>query len=164
MGKKLLVFSVAIESGTPLYMSVEPGAFAFEEHAVVLVRADRFLAMWRAEPHGIHAHDANGSPESWRQHYKYDRAAGGFSRGLPDPVPLAQVACEAKSDAEPGNELSYYVSFSNGITRTVWLLANGCSTFPVLCPMPGARALHKHAAAKAKRLLLLSAAARSGAA
>jgi hypothetical protein len=155
-GKKLLVFSVAIASGTPVYMSVEPEAFSFEEHAVVLVGADRFLAMWRADPHGIHAHDANGNPESWRDHRKFQLAAAGFSHGLPNPVPLAQVFCEMGSDAKSGERPICYVSFSNGITRTIWLLANGATTFPVLCPMPGARWLYEHSCAAETKLLLLS--------
>ena len=155
-GKKLLVFSIAIASGTSVYMSVEPKAFSFEEHAVVLVRSDRFLEMWRADPIGTHAHDANGSEESWRDHRKFQLAATGFSHGLPNPVPLAQVFCETGGGGKSGELPIYYVFFSNGITRTIWLLANGATTFPVLCPMPGARWLHEHSGAAETKLLLLS--------
>ena len=164
-GKKLLVFSVAIASGTPVFMSIDPGAFSFEEHAVVLVRSDQFLAMWRAEPTGIQAHDANGSPESWRKHRKFPLATDGFSHGLLNPVPLAQVFCEVESDAKSSDLPTGHVFFSNGITRTIWLLANGCTAFPILCPMPGAQALHEYSgAAKDNGLLLLSTGASPGAA
>src|SRR5437763_1891806 len=124
-----LVFSVAMPSGTPVYMSVKPSTYGFDDYGVVVVEAHAFLSLWRAEPHGIHAKDANGHPESWREHYKFAAAACGFLRGLSDPVPLAEVSCEAETNTTVRDLSQSYVFFSNGITRTIWLLANGCTAF-----------------------------------
>jgi hypothetical protein len=56
--------------------------------------------------------------------YKFHHAENGFSRGLGDPVPLAELG----SGRYPGRS----VDFSNGVTRTIWLIANEASFFPVL--------------------------------
>ena len=44
-----------------------------------------------------------------------------FSRGIVDPVPLAEVS----KDKE--------ISFINGIKRTKWLILNGAPCFPIEC-------------------------------
>lgn len=70
--------------------------------------------------------------------YKYHRAVEGFARGEENPVPLADVCFEKG------------LSFTNGITRTFWLLANNVAAFPV--KMRG----QKEAAALAKHVGLQS--------
>jgi phosphatidate phosphatase APP1 len=147
-----------------VYMSVKPSTYGFDDYGVVVVEAQAFLSLWRAEPHGIHAKDANGHPESWREHYKFAAAARGFLRGLSDPVPLAEVSCEVENNTTVRGLSQSYVYFSNGITRTIWLLANGCTAFPIHCPMPGARELQERAAVTGTELLMLPSAAGSHAA
>jgi hypothetical protein len=56
--------------------------------------------------------------------YKFKDAADGFSRGLENPVPLAYLSARY----ENGNP---YIGFTNGVTRTMWLLANGAKSFPI---------------------------------
>lgn len=56
--------------------------------------------------------------------YKFKDAADGFSRGLKNPVPLAFLSARY----ENGNP---YIGFTNGVTRTMWLLANGAKSFPI---------------------------------
>ncbi|WP_367899679.1 hypothetical protein [Xanthomonas oryzae] len=59
-----------------------------------------------------------------RADYKYQYAVGGFSHGRDNPVPLAEV------DAwREGGKVR--VGFTNGITRTFWLIANRAPAFPV---------------------------------
>ena len=57
----------------------------------------------------------------------------GFAHGAENPVPLAKIGL---SWGPPGA-----VVFIDGITRTLWLLANGASAFPVECEASIAEAL-----------------------
>lgn len=59
-----------------------------------------------------------------RQDYKFERAETGFTR-RPTPVPLADVFA---THAEDGRLL---IHFNDGITRTIWLIANWSASFPV---------------------------------
>lgn len=55
---------------------------------------------------------------------KFNRAESGFSFGINNPVPLALISAGCVA----GNEC---IAFTNGVTRTKWLLANGAKSFPV---------------------------------
>lgn len=55
--------------------------------------------------------------------YKYRHAVAGFSHGVENPVPLAEVGAH-----QAGRRL--HIGFINGVTRTFWLLANRCPAFP----------------------------------
>jgi len=56
---------------------------------------------------------------------KFAGAEEGFRVSQSNPVPLAEVGF---SDRE-----GRAVGFTNGITRTMWLLVQGASSFPVEC-------------------------------
>ncbi|WP_336928149.1 plasmid fertility inhibition factor family protein [Acinetobacter oleivorans] len=56
--------------------------------------------------------------------YKFKHAIDGFSISEHNPVPLAFVSARF----EHGNP---YIGFTNGVTRTMWLLANGARSFPI---------------------------------
>jgi hypothetical protein len=45
-----------------------------------------------------------------------------------------------------------YATFTNGITRTIWLLTQGCAAFPVKCEMACAQGLFLAAGAKGTSL------------
>ncbi|MFC0134355.1 plasmid fertility inhibition factor family protein [Massilia eurypsychrophila] len=51
----------------------------------------------------------------------------------------------------------YYLNFTNGITRTIYLLANGVKQFPVLCERHSAELLVQLAGSSRRQPLLLSA-------
>lgn len=142
-----LVFAVPLPTDKVVYMSIDQAALAGNDHQVVIVEAEKFLNLWRAEPTGFHATLANGNPDVWPHSQKFHLADAGFSKGLANPVPLADVSCDI---SESG---SGYVFFSNGITRTTWLLAHGCQEFPILSPMPGATILQRFAAAAGYKML-----------
>lgn len=55
--------------------------------------------------------------------YKYRHAVAGFSHGVENPVPLAEIGAH-----QAGRRL--HIGFINGVTRTFWLLANHCPAFP----------------------------------
>lgn len=55
--------------------------------------------------------------------YKLKYAIEGFACGLENPVPLAEVGVDGAGG----------VGFTNGITRTLWLLVHRAAAFPVEC-------------------------------
>lgn len=93
---------------------------------VVYVHAERFYGAWLlcstvAHPRG----DACAPRRLMPKDYKYQRAVEGFSRGLPSPVPLAEVSAMERHKG-------IQIMFANGVTRTFWLLHNRCPSFPIL--------------------------------
>lgn len=153
---KRLIFTVPLPGQPPVYMSRKVHESS-DECAVVIVDPAKFVKLWRNEPCSIHKREANGNAQTWRDDYKFDRAALGFSLGLANPVPLAEVSPGTGKRTitthrflwfgrEDREEEFHYVAIGNGVTRTVWLLAHACGAMPVCCEMPGARELHRIAA------------------
>lgn len=68
-----------------------------------------------------------------------------FTVPLPqrDPVPLAEVSYGVDTRGEDVP----FVGFTNGITRTIWLLTQGCTAFPIECDRARTQDLHRVAAA-----------------
>ncbi len=62
--------------------------------------------------------------ENMPNDYKYHWAVDGFSHGIDNPVPLAFVGAWMDDDLAK-------IGFTNGITRTFWLIANRVPTFPI---------------------------------
>lgn len=56
--------------------------------------------------------------------YKFKHAVDGFANNQNSPVPLAFLSARYV-DGHP------YIGFTNGVTRTLWLLVNGAKSFPV---------------------------------
>lgn len=148
-GRPSFIYEIPLADGSHAYMRVDPTNYLGEKRSVVIVDAAKFLAMWRACPHSLHADVAAGSPETWRSDRKYEQAAKGFAEGVENPVPLAEVNFDTFTHIEPiyerwlwlfkrkageRQEDVPFVSFTNGVTRTIWLLANGAKEFPVECP------------------------------
>lgn len=75
--------------------------------------------------------------KTWRKDYKFQYAEEGFSHGITNPVPLAQVNYESTGGVQnywsklTKKTQQGHLSFTNGITRTIWLLAHGAKYFPV---------------------------------
>ncbi|WP_215730294.1 plasmid fertility inhibition factor family protein [Alkalispirochaeta alkalica] len=139
-------------------MSMKITEYNNDKSGVVIVDAEKFLGLWRNEPYSIHSAEANGNPQTWPNDRKYGAAAEGFSFGHDNPVPLAYVSHDIATRTIVsykflwfGKSVRYekfhHVGFTNGVTRTIWLLTQGCMAFPIECEMPGARELHRVAAA-----------------
>lgn len=140
-------------------MKVSETQYRNEERMVIVVDAQKFLSLWRAHPRGPHAEISQGDVHSWRKDYKFEDAEDGFSKGIENPVPLAHVSSHPLIDDVDGWEppLLYlqklqikesvfaYASFTDGITRTIWLLANGVKAFPVECAFNQAPTLSRYA-------------------
>ena len=131
-----VVFQVETDIG-PVYMSFNETT-CMDRRSVSIVDAGVFVALWRASPYQQHKDIANGSLTSWRNDDKYHDAEDGFSQGISNPVPLAKVnfATEVTKPSiwtklTNGANQHDYISFTNGITRTIWLLCNGAKSFPV---------------------------------
>lgn len=154
-----IIFTVPMPEREPVFMSMNISKYGRENFGIVIVDAQKFLRLWRADPYGFHRAEANGTPETWPNDYKYSRAVDGFSHGRGNPVPLADVSCETATRTlvkyrflrfgrSERQEQIQYVAFTNGITRTIWLLTHGCVAFPVKCGMSSARELFLAAAAE----------------
>lgn len=144
-GQRAALFRVHT-SVADVYLSVSRSNYGNEERAVVEVDCARLFRLWRDEPRGEHAGLANGNPQTWRADPRFELAAEGFSFGEHDPVPLAEVSCPA-SAAVP------YVTFTDGVMRTLWLAAYAAKSFPVECAMHEAEALQRLAGAAGSRWL-----------
>jgi hypothetical protein len=171
-GQRLASFVVPVPDRAPVHMSFALRAHMNDHSAVVMVQAERFLELWRNEPNSIHREQSFGTAETWRRDYKFHHAEDGFSHGQGNPVPLAYVSF----GIEPRVDESYrflwfgrstrevqvpYVGFTNGVTRTIWLLANQCAAFPVECELPGARELQELAGVPGSSLLTVASLLRS---
>lgn len=131
------VYSIGTAKAGTVYMRVTRSNYNNDQRAVVIVDAEKLLAAWRAFPffkEPVSLMDEQG----WRQDYKFESAADGFSHGIENPVPLADIGVHPPKGK--GGVTS--VAFTNGITRTIWLLANGASAFPIECRASDAAALH----------------------
>ena len=144
-------------------MRVDETPYENEHRGVVIVDARKFLQLWRADPYKTHQETAQGNPHTWRQDRKFNDAADGFSYGFKNPVPLAEVGyAEVKILSVSSKFLWFgrkehirhvrFVSFINGITRTIWLLSHGCEAFPVECPLPEAIKLYRAVSVVGTRL------------
>lgn len=78
---------------------------------------------------------------NWRRFRKFPEAERCFSWGITNPVSLALSGCYQTKSGNFGS------GFSNGVTRTIWLLANGAKEFPVLSFENGSTLLLQHAGA-----------------
>jgi hypothetical protein len=96
-------------------MRVDKTPYYNSERYIVIVNSDDFYKEWTGKT--VEYCLIN---DDW-EHKKYVDATGGFSKGIINPVPIALIGC------------SDVISFTNGITRTKWLIRNGALYFPVEC-------------------------------
>jgi hypothetical protein len=120
------VWKVSLPNDEPRFLSVTPGAIN-HEFFVVHLDAENFYYTWLKASKAVPKSRASNCicRSQMPSDYKYKRAVAGFSHGVNNPVPLADVGAHC----EPNGDL--YIGFVNGVTRTYWLLANYCPAFPV---------------------------------
>lgn len=134
------VFRIETSMRGVVYMSAE----GKRDRAIVEVDARRFLQAWRAhetQPESL----AFGTPPTWRRSSKFRLAEDGFAGGISDPVPLAQVVCLSFDPERPS---TWELDFDDGLTRTIWLLAQGAKVFTIECDLAQAHILSELAGAK----------------
>ncbi len=130
------VWSIELEDGRQAFMSARRYPHMNDSTFVVEVDADRFYYHWlrSSAQTGGHCKLREDMPAD----YKYAQAEDGFSSGVENPVPLAEVNAWT---AEDGTD---HIGFSNGITRSFWLLSKGAKSFPVETNHPeSAQKLHE---------------------
>lgn len=105
------IWSIEIPEQSPCYMSIHKSPYYW----VVYVDATRFYKHWLLTKNG-HCVKKELMPYD----YKYKDAIRGFSHGKENPVPLADVSVYDNR-----------IRFTNGVTRTFWLIVNECGCFPI---------------------------------
>jgi hypothetical protein len=138
VSKKYIFYVDTVESGRK-YMCANRNEYNRQNKAVVFASAVKFIELWRKHPRGNEPKLAFGNKVIWESDYKFDQATRGFSFGLVNPVPLASPVCQYHES------VGAYIGFDNGITRTIWLLANGAKSFPVEVYKAEAGLLSEHA-------------------
>jgi hypothetical protein len=160
-GHHSIVMSVHTDLGE--FKMVNRRDFSSQDSSIVWVEAEKFLKLWRNEDYGIHEDVSHGTPETWRKDYKFHEAERGFKSALNNPnnpVPLAHISCNEHLLENPiyakrlfffrritgyTKQRNVYVSYIDGITRSIWLMANGCKEFPIQCLKNESDLLHQHA-------------------
>ena len=166
-GHPLALYAVNTPRAGIVYMCIRKTNYQNEKRSVVIVESMKFLRLWQNERGGVEPKLAHGNERIWRNDYKFHHAEAGFSRGVSDPVPLAEVECEMYTVHKTiwGRKMWFFrtylgteekqtvsIRFGNGITRTIWLLANGAKAFPVECPTDSAALLQESAGAPGYQL------------
>jgi hypothetical protein len=164
-----VLFQIDLPRNDPVYMSFELQRNMDQRWAVVVVDSAKFLELWKNEPYPIHRESSYGNEHTWRADRKFHYAEKGFAQGRHNPVPLAYVSYAVTEQHEVSYRIKWlrygptttsqmvpHVGFTNGITRTIWLLANGCTSFPICCDLPGAVELHRLAGVEGFQVLRIS--------
>ncbi|WP_448213474.1 plasmid fertility inhibition factor family protein [Colwellia sp. MEBiC06753] len=141
-------------------MSIQKKDFCNDKRCVVLVNSENFLQLWRNEPWSIHDEERMGNKHTWPNDRKYPNAVKVFSHGEESPVPLAEVGADIHDEVKTIYQRKWllfnvkigverqrtpFVSFNDGITRTLWLMVNGAEYFLVKCDVPSALVLAQYA-------------------
>nr|AGH89376.1 putative fertility inhibition factor FiwA [uncultured bacterium] len=119
-----LLWCLPVPGKPDAFMRVDAGE-ADHDRFVVPVNAKAFNRLWLAG--GLASPERpDGCPlrKDMASDSKYRHAINGFAAGRESPVPLANVVLERGQTPS--------VRFNNGVTRTLWLLANNVAAFPVL--------------------------------
>lgn len=96
--------------------------YSTDDGYVILVDALKFNVGWLQSGPGLN--DSCKLRSHMSADYKFHEAVIGFKHGIVNPVPLAEV-----SYLEWGRRSG--IRFTNGMTRTFWLLAHDAPAFPV---------------------------------
>ncbi|MEP9642037.1 hypothetical protein DXO206_023120 (plasmid) [Xanthomonas oryzae pv. oryzae] len=118
LGHDRAVWCIPVPGQADRYMSASAGHIGSEMFAVH-VDADAFYLAW------LRSDEQCVLRSQMPRDYKYAYAVDGFAQGSSNPVPLADVG--AWND-ERGRS---HIGFTNGITRSFWLISNGAPSFPV---------------------------------
>lgn len=122
-----IIFEIPIKEGRQVYMqhSLEFDSKGF----IIILDTKKFIKIWRKSKNDSRIPNYHiGDEKLWRTDYKFHSAEQGFEDGKKNPVPVtAGIDCIGKFP-------NCNVSFNDGVTRTIWLLANGAEYFPIVVP------------------------------
>lgn len=123
-GSKYVVFTLLLPDGREVYMR-EALNYHEDSGFIVFVDSTRFESVWFkcAGEYSPHLHLARGTKSHRINDYKFGNADDAFSLSKDCPVKLAFLGVNGYQKPN--------ISFTDGVTRTVWLLVHGASSFPV---------------------------------
>lgn len=121
------IWSTNVNSNQKCYMCVSATPFMNDQRYVLMVNTRRFYEAWLSNL-GRDGSNRRGLDcvlkSQMPSDYKYKNAAEGFSLGIDNPVPLAEVSATEEVNGHD-------IRFGNGVTRTKWLIANDAESFPI---------------------------------
>jgi len=135
------IIEIDLEEEKKAYMKVSED----QKRKLVIVNRERFLELWKGDPNFTEL--SHGDREVWEKDRKYQDAAEGFSLGIRNPVPPANVTMLSREVITPIYGKSFfffkkilynkkeeieYLAINNGITRTIWLLSKGAKCIPLI--------------------------------
>lgn len=120
-GNSYAVFHVPIKDKI-VFMDKQLYCSDTDSYFVIWVDRFRFESVWFKCGSSVVPELARGNEVAWRSDYKFQYAERGFSHGIENPVPLANLVANNRVPS---------ISFIDGITRTIWLMANGAKYFPI---------------------------------
>ena len=123
-GQKSFVYKIYLEQSY-IFMRIDKTPHYNAERYVVIVDTHNFYKTWTGN-----SIDQCNIYNDWELK-KYYEAIDGFSKGIENPVPLAVVG------------YSNEIAFTNGITRTKWLIINRARCFPLECNRRSAKLFHE---------------------
>lgn len=98
--------------------------FSFRKKSqFAFIEVDTLKEYWGRNHCNEYSKYANASESELRHDYKFSLAEEGFSRGYEDPVPVAEIGLLNYTTPQ-------CIGFQNGMTRTIWLMANGYKIIP----------------------------------
>lgn len=124
-GSLSLMFEIPIKGNRNVYMSC--CLYTPSDTFLVILDTQRFIQAWYMSEDddrfpGLH----QGTERLWRADKKFHYAEDGFNEDKINPVPVADsISCE-KIDSQLN------ITFGDGVTRTIWLLANHAEYMPLL--------------------------------
>lgn len=119
-------WEIELPNGKQCRMSACFGAID-DEFYVVHVDAQKFYYYWLISSLFLDdSHRTNHCVllKDMQRDYKFEHAVEGFKNTENNPVPLANLSARFEHN-------NPYIGFTNGVTRTMWLLSNGAKSFPV---------------------------------
>ncbi len=119
--KNNVVIELVNAQGKIVYMQFPQRVVS--DSLLAFVEVDILRRLWSRNQWDKRSHYANACEDVLRQDYKFHYAEEGFSHGKCNPVPVARIGILYFEDLP-------YVGFSNGITRTIWLIANDFKIIP----------------------------------
>ncbi|QHB18049.1 plasmid fertility inhibition factor family protein [Mannheimia pernigra] len=141
-----LLFELLTRTGQAVYFKHPIFHTPNKEMKIVFVQDYKFLSLWQNMQFPQEPQLSFGNESAWRNDRKFLWAEKALSQGREQPINLAEVTCTEYLKRIPiyekrfcwfnkfvGYKYSNQVecSFIDGITRTIWLLANGVRQFPV---------------------------------
>jgi len=118
-----VVWRISVPGGAEVFMKLNGDMRGGQSDFVVYVRGLAFYRSWLAFDGVYYSCPLQRDMSS---DYKFKDAAACFIQSLDCPIPIANLSLRIR-------ENGFNLEFSEGITRTLWLLANNVEVFPVLC-------------------------------